>query len=136
MLPSRRYFLQAYLYLDVNTFNDSTHYLVKAVYDPFRSYFHYPNSKRGDAFMNMYFDLFEIEKRKLEMYLLNLNSRDRNVLKSAYDASLGNVLQESRHYIKDVERGKDKLSFKRWNVYVRENLSIDNIEFYGLDARE
>lgn len=133
MLPSRRYFLQAYLYLDVNTFNDSTHYLVKAVYDPFRSYFHYPNSKRGDAFINMYFDLFEMEKRKLEMDVLNLNTRDRNVLKSAYDASLGNVLQESRHYIKDVERGKDEFAFKRYNAIVNKNLDIDNIEFYQLD---
>ena len=118
--------------MDVNTLNDSTHYLLKAIYDPFWSYFHYPDSKLGDAFINMYFDLFEIEKRQLEMEIRNLNTKDASILQSKYDVSLERVFRQSRQYIKEVERGKDELSFKRWNALIRENLDIDNIEFYSL----
>ncbi len=121
------------LYLDVNTFNDSIHYLLKAVYDPFKSYFHYPDLKRGDAFMSMYFDLFEIEKRHLEMDLLNLNTVSPFVLKSTYHASLENVLRKSRQYVKEVERSKGELAFKRWIAVVEENLKVDNLRFYQLE---
>lgn len=136
MLPSRRYFLQAHLYLDVNTFKDSTHYLLKAVYDPFWSYFHYPDSKRGDAFINMYFDLFEMEKRQLEMDLVNFDTTDAVLLRLKFEASLEKLGRQSRKYIKEVERGKDKQAFERWNALIKKGLDIDNIEFYNLGDAE
>lgn len=132
MLPSNRYDLFAHLYADVNTFEDSTHYLVSAVYDPFRSFFHYPDSKLGDAFINMFFDLYEIEKRELERNLLALETPDLNQIRTLYEASLERAQRNSRKYIKEVERGKDELSFERWNDFIKKELGIDNIEFYGL----
>ena len=136
LLPSRRYFLQAYLYMDVNTFEDSTHYLVKAVYDPFTSYFHYPDSRLGEAFINMFFDLYEIEKRELERNLHALENQNLKQIHALYEASLERAQRSSRRYIKEVERGKDKLSFERWNTLIREALHIDNIEFYQLNEEE
>ena len=48
-LPSERYNLNVKLYLDVNTFNDSTHVLTSTIFDPYDTFYHYPNSNAGMA---------------------------------------------------------------------------------------
>ncbi|MCT4623234.1 MAG: carboxypeptidase-like regulatory domain-containing protein, partial [Schleiferiaceae bacterium] len=129
VLPSKRYNLKAYLYLDVNEFDGEKHFLAKAIYDPYLSFFHYPDSKEGDAFVNMFFDLYEIEKRKL---VKDLGKGTKEDFKLLYEDCVTRAEADSRKYVKEVERAKDRTSLTKWNKRIKKQLDLDNMEFFGL----
>ncbi len=126
------YYINTKLFLDYSTLNDSTVFLLSAVIDPVET-FHNPtidNYKLG--FINMYFDLLEIQKRKLHSRLLALEKPNRQKITSLYNSSLEEFEKTIDEFTKEVGHGKDKHGAEKWNQYINDNLGIDNIAQFNL----
>ena len=130
-LPSERYNLNVKIYLDVNTYNDSTDVLTSTIFDPYNTFFHYPSNKAGMAFINMYFDLMEIKRREL-VDDIDASSRSLKEVRRLYDAKMEEAEETGRAFFKDVQHGTDPEGMMRWNKLIEKELQVNNVELFRL----
>jgi hypothetical protein len=126
------YSLDVQLYMDVNYLNDSLHVLTRTVLDPFTSFFYFPTTAKSTAFLNMYFDLMEIQRRELEVEL-NENARSAKEAEQIYNRKMYKLNQLSNSFFLDVERGNNKEGMLKWNEIIFQELKINNWEFFQLE---
>jgi hypothetical protein len=124
-----KYNLEVKHFVDINTYHDSTHILSATIFDPYESYYRLPIDNKANCFINIYFDLCEIERRKLE-------SEIRAALPDMNKVIQANIQFEDRlerqkyQFLKAVDRGINQQETIKWNTYVAEQLGIDNIALF------
>ncbi len=130
-INNEKYRLSVQLYLDVNTYNDSTNILTKTIIDPFESFYYLPIDNTTHCFINIYFDLMEIERRKLneKLILASLNHED---LTEVYNSFMINLERYSSKVLKSLQHGQNIRELIAQNDYVFQKLGIDNIKLFGL----
>lgn len=121
------YNLKAQILLDITESSDSLFCKSYTVFDNEQSYFHLPIDSNTNAFINMYFDICEIERRKMQDKL-NQNNFIISQIDSIYKGAIENMNNVTKYYLKEVEAGENDKLFHKWNNYVIENLNIDNIK--------
>lgn len=126
---AEKYNLNVQIFVDINRYNDSTHILTTTIFDPYQSYYHLPIDQVTHCFLNIYFDICEIERRKLAAQLAQIKN-DESALQSTYDAFLINYQNVQTTYLKAVDRGTNRLELEKWNEYVKTELKIDNIALF------
>jgi hypothetical protein len=131
---SDQYHLDAQIYLDVNRSGDSLTHFSASLFDVFESYYHLPTDSTTDCFLNIYFDICEIERHKLET-ALSLNSYNESQIDSLYRQTLKSLDDQARLYLKEVQTGQNIRALKKWNQYIVENLEVDNMKCFRLDDR-
>ncbi|MCH8903806.1 MAG: carboxypeptidase-like regulatory domain-containing protein [Bacteroidetes bacterium] len=129
-IPLERYNLVVQIYLDINQLNDSLNIITSTVFDPFESYYHFPLTNEGMAFINMYFDVIEIHRRELDSALGELE--DIRDMISLYDEKIEELEKISRSFFNDVVRGTNKDGMLKWNKFIRNEIKIDNIALFNL----
>ena len=125
-----RYHLSLKLYLDANKINDSLIYQLHTILDPVDTYYHFYMSNTDLAFLNMYFDLLEIQKRKLEIELSKTKPLSLEIINQLYQKHMEIFEEESQQFIAEANRGQNKYDIKAWNKYIFENLGVNNVEFF------
>lgn len=125
------YQIKAQLFLDINPEKDSIQHYSASIFDIYQTYYNLPEEPVTNCFINIYFDLVEIERRKMET-----DFRSKKCSVSDYDAlykqHTNNLDNQSRIYFKEVERGKNKKALEKWNEYVYRNTGIDNLSVFQL----
>lgn len=123
---SEQYHLAVKIFMDTNTYKDSTDILTATIFDPYESYYHLPMDNKTRCFVNLFFDFCEIERRKLEAALkaVRHDPIELNKLKSAFATDFE---MKKREFIKSMERGTREAAVLKWNDYVRAHLGIDNV---------
>lgn len=134
-LPAYLYHLGVQIYLDYNYFGDSIYYTVATVFDPYKTYSFLPETQVTAAFINIYFDLMEIEKRKMEQRLKPVGIKEEDILQIYEECKLA-CKSRSDAYFKEVRRGTNLPALKEWSNRVKEELGIDNYHLYQLDGPE
>ena len=121
--------------MDVNEFDGKMNVLTKAIYDPFQSYYYYQPSKKGSAFINMYFDLVEMNRRTLQKDVSDPNMTKDQIME-AYNRHLkeSEVLYSS--FFKDVDRLENEPASEEWNALIKNELGIDNLTLFQIDFSE
>jgi len=130
-IPSTRYRLRAHLYLDRNEMTDSIDILSATIFDPYASYFYYPIDNTALAFINLYFDLVEIQRRKM-MAEIRASDKSEEEVSRIYTHWSNKVEEITEKYMREVDRGTDLPSFHRWNKIVQKELGIDNGVIFGI----
>jgi Trm5-related predicted tRNA methylase len=119
--------LKAQLFLDINPVKDSVQHYSATIFDVYQTYYNLPEEPFTNCFLNIYFDLFEIERQKMEKIIakhkFNLTQFD-----SLYKLSVANLDKQTSEYTREVERGKNTRALKKWSDYVRTEIGIDNIQ--------
>lgn len=128
-IPHDHYKLCVQIYMDITQVCDSVKWVTQTLFDPFKTYYHYPVTMETIIFMNIYFDLMEVQRRKLDI-ALQACGNDIDRMQAVYNELLDEVNNQSERYFKDVNRGLDKEQLKKWNTYIRENLGIDNMVLF------
>jgi hypothetical protein len=128
-----KYHFEIMLFLDINTYKDSTHLLTYTILDPNRSFYYLPIDTAAHCFYNILFDMGEIERRKMAQTLED-HKHDPDHLIEIYNQSLKKWAAQSEEYIKDVKRGTDKSALAYYNDYVKKHLGIDNLKLWGLGS--
>jgi hypothetical protein len=126
-LPSELYHLQAQLFLDINPVGDSLQHYSATVFDVAQSYFNMPDEPYTNAFMNIYFDICEIERQKMEN-IFDSKQWTIQQMDSIYKQTNISMKARTENYFKEVETGKNTRTLERWNSYVFDKLGIDNLK--------
>ncbi len=131
-IASRRYNLEVQLFMDINDLCNSIEVTTRTIFDPYLSFYKFRETTAGHVFINIYFDLMEIKRRKLEALLAECG-QDVDCMHMVYEAVKADAEKMSEIYFKEVQRGTELESLKRWNAFVKKELKIDNVELFGLE---
>lgn len=131
-IPSQRYHLEVQLFMDINEVCDTLQIITKTIFDPFLSFYNFHQTKESQAFINIYFDLIEIERRKLAEELIKCK-KDILLMKVKYNEALKNIAIIRKKYFNEIERGSNKTNLKKWNSVVYNALNIDNIYLFNVE---
>ncbi len=126
---SSLYTIEAQIFLDVNKKGDSLVHFSVTVFDVFQTFYNLPEEKQTNCFINIYFDLCEIERRKMEHTLSGKHYAFAQI-DSIYKASVQNLAKIKNVYMKEVFLGRNKDQLKKWNDVVYKELNIDNFMFF------
>lgn len=123
--------LVAQLFLNIDRTAEGYRTFSATVFDGFSSYCHLSDKRNADLLLNLFFDLCEIERRKMQAALdspgLSLD-RIRAIhgdAQKAMDQSTGRFLKET-HYGADLKR------MAQWNDRVHTALGVDNFALFGI----
>lgn len=125
-IPTDLYSFVVQILLDVNQVVDSLNCRTFTVFDVYESFFHLTPDDYTNAFINIFFDICEIERRKLDKKLHENNYTAKEV-DIIYKASTVEMDKITKKYLKEVNLGKNMEQLKKWNKYVIDELNIDNI---------
>jgi hypothetical protein len=112
-------------------FEDSVNIVTQTLYDPFQSFYGYQKTVETQIFINIYFDLLEIERRKFETQTKKLGASfsEEKVIQLYEELKINNE-QLRKKYYRDVDRGNNTKQLKEWNKKVFEALGIDNLKLF------
>jgi hypothetical protein len=129
-LKSDQYNLSVKIFMDINSYADSTNILTATIFDPWDSYYHLSMDNSTICFINIYFDLYEIERRKF-VKDLEISDKSNETVQKLYGDLLLRVEKQKDQYLKEVERGTKPEEMVKWNKYVVKNLNIDNMKLFS-----
>ena len=132
LLKSNRYNLEVQILLDYNDICDSIHISTKTVFDPYSSFYYFETSRESQVFINIYFDLIEIERRKLELEISQV-IKDYQLVEALYNKAKERIESLKERYFRDVQRGLNVDKMREWNEVVYESLNINNFEIFGIE---
>ena len=124
-----KYNLGVKLFVDINTYQDSTSIFSATIFDPYVSFYHLPIDNKAHCFINMYFDICEIERRKLENELKSA-VKDVKQFDKIYHELETRFQAKKTQYLKEVDRGMNEPEMKKWNDYIYHELAINNIAIF------
>lgn len=130
-IPAQRYHLEVQIFLDINELCDSVQLITKTIFDPYSSYYKFPTTKESQAFINIYFDLMEIERRKIEKELLEYKN-DVAKIQLKFIELKSRTENLSERYFREVQRGTNRENLVKWNNVVLNELNIDNMVFFDI----
>jgi len=129
------YNIEAQILLDITKVGDLLDFKSHSVFDSYKTFYRLPIDSISYAFINIYFDLYEIQRQKmqkqLELQKLNIVEVD-----SIYHKNMTIVEETTVQYIKEVSLGQNNKALEKWNKFVLDRLGIDNlklINYYGLE---
>ncbi|MCC6372787.1 MAG: hypothetical protein IT236_17415 [Bacteroidia bacterium] len=131
---SQRYKLSAQIFLDINPSGDSLQHYSTTLLDVYDTFYNLQEEPATNCFMNIYFDLVEMERRKMEEVIAK-NKLKLPEMDALYKSTLKTVEQMSSDYFSKVSRGKNLYELEKWNFVVKQNLGINNFEIFGLSIK-
>lgn len=126
------YNLKVDFYIDLNTYLGRTNLLSAVLFNPFESFYHLPIDKQTQCFINIYFDLCEIARRKMEIKIKE-EPLSLPRIKNIYTTSQDLIAQEMNRFFKAVDRGTNRMETEKYNAFVYSELAIDNIALFRIN---
>jgi hypothetical protein len=130
-IPNQRYRLSAHIFLDRNELSDSLHFLSATVFDPYNTYFYYPIDNTALAFINLYFDLVELQRRNM-MEEIESSDKSLDEVNRIYAFWSERVESITAKYLREVDRGTDLGAYYKWNSIIEKELGINNAQLFDL----
>jgi hypothetical protein len=127
---SEKFKLSTKLYLDFNQYDENPHFYTSAIFDTYNSYYKLPMDQFTQCFINMYFDLAEMERRQFLLRLPTANG-DPAKIDLLYDKAVENLNQTQSSFQRDVQRGTIEREMVKWNRYIFNALGIDNLALFN-----
>lgn len=130
-IKSRQYNLEVKIFADFNRYNDSSNVLTATIMDPYSTYYYLSMDVYANCFINMYFDLCEIQRRQLESEFA-AETLSVETYNEIYDRFTMSSEKQRALFLKEVERGTNRREMEKWNAYIKEQLGIDSIALFRL----
>ncbi|OYT11375.1 MAG: hypothetical protein B6I18_04350 [Bacteroidetes bacterium 4572_112] len=121
------YNIEAQILLDITKVGDSLDFKSYSVFDSYQTFYRLPTDSISNAFINIYFDLYEIERQKMHDNILK-SDKKLSTANSIYNESKNNIALITNKYIEEVQLGKNNKEFEKWNKFIFDNLGIDNLK--------
>ena len=113
--------------LDVTQKDGQCFFKSYTVFDGVTTFYHLEEEPETKAFLNIFFDICEIERRRMENQL-NSSANTIQKIESIYNEAVRRKDEITKQYLKEVKLGKANAYMSKWNDYVFENLGIDNMK--------
>lgn len=127
---ANRYNLEVQFYFDWNNYQDSVNVLTDVIFDPYKSYYHLPIDAYTTCFINMYFDLCEIQRRELQKKFNQLNKKNVSAYFECFYAFQTIAEKERQRFLLEIDRGTNERNLLKWNRYIYEQLNINNVQIF------
>ena len=122
--------LKVQILLDITQIGDSLYHSSYTIFDNYKSFYHLPRYPYTNCFLNIYFDLCEIEREKMEKQLPQIGY-DLDSINAVYNQSVVEMHSLTQRYIRETHLGADKKAMHKWSDYVKDKLNIDNMKMYS-----
>jgi len=122
------------LFLNITEIGGQYTYEIYSTIDPVNTYYYSTIEDIDHAFINMYFDLMEIEKRALEEKLKTINLSNHKLVTKLYKEAIANFDNSSTQFCRDVDQGQDFEQLSKWNDLISHSIQIDNLKVFGFKA--
>lgn len=131
---TRDYDVTVQIFLDVNPSDTGLVYTSATVLDAFKTSFVIEDNAYDAYFLNVFFDLCEIERQAL-MERIEASDESFATIRQLYQEATQNIAAIKRQYFKEVERGTDLKAMRNWSNRVWKVLRIDNTHYYEMAVR-
>lgn len=121
--------IKAQLYLDAHDGPTGMITRSATILDVFNSMYHLPLEPWTDAFLNIWFDLCEIQRRRMDAELQAEPLTEDMVLR-IHDKAVADMVAMTTRYEKETGLGKDQVALAKWNALVLQELGIDNMALF------
>ena len=121
------------IFMDLDSYNDSVNVVTSTVLDPFESYYYGPIGNENICFINIYFDIVEIERQRLEKEILR-SDRKINTINNLYIEATSNLANIQKQYYRETMHGTNLKALYRWNIIVKEKLGVDNFSIFKVEG--
>lgn len=95
-----------------------------------RVFFKFPATPKSIVFLNIYFDLIEVNRRDLNRRIVGLSAEEILI---EYKATEREIDKITKKYIYQTSGGADLRFMKIWNSYIVEKLGIDNLKIFKIE---
>lgn len=129
---SNRYEFNLQFYLDRNTYSDTIINNIYSIFDPVSSFYHFNIDNRDLAFINMNFDLLEIQRQEFIKELQNISSCSDEYVIELYRKHTSLLNSKLKKFRTEVNRGKNRRKFEKWNSHIYEKLNVNNLVFFNI----
>jgi hypothetical protein len=126
------YKLEVQLFYDFIQSKDSLLFLSSCVIDPYLTYYHLSIDNTVNCFINMYFDLCEMERRKFETRCEAAHYEQTQVA-ALYEETQLQLQQVLQAFLEEVDRGSRKKAMLKWNQIILDELGIDNMRLFAYE---
>lgn len=125
--------LKAQLFLAMDTMNGTLRTFSATVFDGFQSYWLIPEEPETDCYINLFFDVCEMERRRMADRLTGVNEVEQ--ARRIHREATKDMERTTERYRKECSLGHDIKALSRWNAVVKEVLHIDNMALFGLSGQ-
>ncbi len=125
------YRLEVQLFYDLLQTKDSTFLLTNCVIDPYQTYYKLSVDATVNCFINMYFDLCEIERRAFDAKCRK-EPLDQAHIEERYKEAQQNLDAVLTDFLTQVDRGQNRKAMLKWSAYIASELGIDNVALFAL----
>lgn len=130
-LVADKYNLDIKIFMDINTYSDSTNVLTSAVFDPWGTFYYMPVDSSTNCFLNIIFDIYEIHRRNFQKSVQGLENNKDEIL-HRYEVLIAELEKLKSKFLLEVDRGTNRKEMEKWNQYVIDNLGINNMIIFNL----
>lgn len=125
-MRDHQYNVDAQIFLNYFCLNDSLYFASKTFINLDDSYFLLTPNAYASAFVNMYFDLFEMSRRNLDKTLNQLSSCNPDKINAIYEAEIQQLGRNISRFKKDTRQATDIEGMLYWRKIINDSLQIDN----------
>lgn len=123
------YKLTPKIYFDITYLNDSIHIYSKSMLDLNESFYKFPATPMSMVFLNIYFDLIEINRRAFMEKNIHISPQE---MANEYRKNEQAIDQITHKYITQTGAGSNLNYLLIWNDMVLNKLGIDNASIFKL----
>jgi len=123
--PQDLYNFSVQILLDINPIDSVYDFKSYTIFDLSKTYYLLDINENSNTFINIYFDICEVERRKMERKLLQHNTSLPEI-DSIYQQTLSNIEKITNQYMKEVQRGNNTGLLEKWEEYIHNELGIIN----------
>ena len=119
------------LYLNIDRADTGYRTFSATVFDGFSSYCHLDDKRNADLLLNIFFDLCEIERRRMQAALdqPGLSIERIRAIHADAEKSMDRI---SAKFLKETRYGMDAEKMAKWNGRVVSELGVDNFALFGI----
>jgi hypothetical protein len=121
------------IFLDPTEYGDQWAYKSATVLDVYRSYNYLTETPERNCYVNIYFDLCEIARRKL-IAELSSAPQTRSSIDEIYNKHMAELNKTLEEYDKDVDLGMKLDAMAIWNARVKKARDIDNMALFEIST--
>lgn len=103
------------------------------IFDGFQSFWLIPEEAETDCYINLFFDLCEIERRRMAAALKGV--KDVEQARHIHAEATRQMKRSTERYRRETALGRDRKALARWNSLVKDALHIDNMALFGLSGQ-
>jgi len=130
-IPRRKKFkLDVEIYFDLLEVDSTISTFSQCLFDVYDSYYAIEHDSLTDIFLNLHFDLCEVERRKFDHALASLDQISPSSALKLYKESKNRLNLLFEKYFRDTDSGISYRALERYNNDLKEETGVDNIELF------